>query len=104
MLTPLENALATGVDTSGARELAVKLKADGEKLTGHYVSAAFRETPIEDGKYKDGEVSFKVTRGSDGNKLIIKFKGRVSGDTIKGTSEVDHDGETRSHDWEAKRS
>ena len=86
------------------RELAVKLKADGEKLTGHFVSAGGRETPIEDGKYKDGEVSFKVTRGSDGNKLIIKFKGKVSGDTIKGTSEVDHDGETRSHDWEAKRS
>ena len=98
MLTPLENALATRVEISEARELAVKLKADGEKLTGHYVSSAFRETPIEDGNYKDGEVSFKVTRGSDGNKLIIKFKGEVSGDTIKGTSEVDHDGETRSHD------
>ena len=86
------------------REQVVKLKADGEKLTGHFTSSGGRETPIEDGKYKDGEVSFKVTRGSEGNKLIIKFKGKVSGDTIKGTSEVDHDGETRSHDWEAKRS
>jgi hypothetical protein len=84
------------------RELAVKLKADGEKLTGHFVSPDGKETAIEDGKYKDGEVTFKVTRERDGNKFIIKFKGKVSGDTIKGT--IDRDGETRSRDWEAKRS
>ena len=86
------------------RELAVKLKADGEKLTGHFVSPDGKETAIEDGKYKDGEVSFKVTRERDGNKFIIKFKGKVSGDTLKGKSEIDRDGETRSRDWEAKRS
>ena len=44
------------------RNLAVKLKADGEKLTGKYISPNGTETDIEDGKYKDGEVSFKVTR------------------------------------------
>ena len=86
------------------RELAVKLKADGEKLTGKFVSPNGDETAIEDGKYKDGEVSFKVTRERDGNKFIIKFKGKVSGDTIKGKSEFDRDGETQSRDWEAKRS
>jgi hypothetical protein len=86
------------------RELAVKLKADGEKLTGQFVSPDGKETAIEDGKYKDGEVSFKVTRERDGNKFVIKFKGKVSGDTIKGKSERERDGETQSRDWEAKRS
>lgn len=86
------------------REFSLKLKADGEKLTGHFVSPDGKETPIEDGKYKDGEVSFKVTRERDGNKFIIKYKGKVSGDAIKGTSEFERDGETRSRDWEAKRS
>lgn len=86
------------------REFAVKLKAEGEKLTGHFVSADGKETAIEDGKYKDGEVSFKVTREFNDNKFIIKYKGKVSGDTIKGKSERERDGETRSRDWEAKRS
>ena len=86
------------------REFALKLKADGEKLTGQFVSADGQETAIEDGKYKDGEVSFKVTRERDGNKFVTKYKGKVSGDTIKGKSERERDGETQSRDWEAKRS
>jgi hypothetical protein len=86
------------------RELAVKLKADGDKLTGTFTTPNGMETKIEDGKFKDGEVSFKVTRERDGNKFVIKFKGKVSGDTIKGKSEIDRDGETQSRDWEAKRS
>jgi hypothetical protein len=86
------------------REFAIKLKADGNKLTGHFVSPDGTETAIEDGKYKDGEVSFKVTRERNGNKFVIKYKGKVSGDAIKGKSERDRNGETQSRDWEAKRS
>jgi hypothetical protein len=86
------------------RDFALKLKADGEKLTGKFVSPNGTESDIEDGKFKDGEVSFKVTRERDGNKFVIKYKGKVSGDTIKGTSERERDGETQSRDWEAKRS
>ncbi len=85
------------------RELAVKLKTDGEKLTGKFVSPDGKESDIEDGKYKDGEVSFKVTRERDGNKFVINFKGKVSGDTLKGKSAVEVGGETRERDWEAKR-
>jgi hypothetical protein len=86
------------------REFSLKLKADGEKLTGKFISANGMETDIEDGKFKDGEVSFKVTRERGGNKFVIKYKGKVSGDTIKGKSEFERDGETQSRDWEAKRS
>jgi hypothetical protein len=86
------------------REFAVKLKVDGEKLTGHFVGADGKETPIEDGKYKGGEVSFKVTRERDGNKFVTKYKGKVSGDSLKGETERERDGEVRKRDWEAKRS
>jgi hypothetical protein len=86
------------------RELSVKLKAEGEKLTGTFVSPNGMETKIEDGKFKDGEVTFKVTRERDGNKFVIKFKGKVQGDTIKGKSDLEREGETMSRDWEAKRS
>jgi hypothetical protein len=85
------------------RDLAVKLKADGGKLTGAFIGPDGKETPIEDGKCKDGEVSFKVTRERDGNKFTIKFKGKVSGDTLKGKTEFERNGETMMRDWEAKR-
>jgi hypothetical protein len=89
----------------GEQELnfTLKLKAEGDKLTGTLSGPRDTESKVEDGTYKDGEVAFKVTREFNGQKVVIKYKGKVSGDTIKGKSEFDRDGETRSRDWEAKR-
>lgn len=85
-----------------SRELTLKLKLDGDKLTGSMVRGD-QETPIEDAKYKDGELSFKVTRERDGQKFTIKYNGKVAGDTIKGKTEFGAEGDTQSRDWEAKR-
>jgi hypothetical protein len=85
------------------RTFTLKLKADGDKLTGGFVGPDGKETPIEDAKIKDGEVSFKVTRERDGNKFVIKYHAKVSGDTLKGKTEFERNGETQSRDWEAKR-
>jgi hypothetical protein len=85
------------------REMTLKLKLDGDKLTGSMPGRDGQETAIEDGKYKDGEVSFKVTRERMGNKFTIKYTGKVSGDTIKGKTEFGREGQTQSRDWEAKR-
>ena len=82
------------------REMTLKLKLDGDKLTGSMPGRNGQETAIEDGKYKDGEVSFKVTRERQGNKFTIKYMGKVSGDTIKG--KIEREGQ-ESRDWEAKR-
>ena len=62
-----------------------------------------QETPIEDATYKDGEVSFKVTRERNGQKFTTKYHGKVSGDTIKGKAESERQGQAQSRDWEAKR-
>jgi hypothetical protein len=85
------------------REQTVKLKADGEKLSGTMMGRNNTETPIEDGTFKNGEVSFKVTRERNGQKFTTKYHGKVSGDTIKGKRESERDGKTDSADWEAKR-
>jgi hypothetical protein len=86
-----------------SRELSVKLKQEGDKLTGTFVGFDGKETKIEDGKYRDGDVSFTVNRERDGQKFTIKFMGKVDGDTIKGKSEIERDGQAQSRDWEAKR-
>jgi hypothetical protein len=84
------------------REMTLKLKLEGDKLTGALVRGE-RETAIEDGTFKDGQVSFKVTRERDGQKFTTKYTGKLEGDTLKGKSESERDGQVRSRDWEAKR-
>ena len=85
------------------RETTLKLKLEGDKLTGALVGRDNKEVPIEEGSYKDGEVAFKVTRERNGQKFTVKYTGKVSGDTLKGKAEFERDGQTRSRDWEAKR-
>jgi len=85
------------------REMTLKLKLEGGKLTGAIVRRDNQETPIEDAKYKDGEISFKVTRERQGQKFTTKYHGKLKGDTITGKREFERDGQTQSPDWEAKR-
>ena len=85
------------------REMTLKLKLEGDKLTGAMPGRDNQETAIEDGKFADGTVSFKVTRERQGQKFTMKYEGKVSGDTIKGKTEFERDGQAQSRDWEAKR-
>jgi hypothetical protein len=61
-------------------ESTFKLKLEGDMLSGT-LARGDRESGIEDGTYKDGEVSFMVTREFNGNKVTIKYQGKVDGDT-----------------------
>jgi hypothetical protein len=85
------------------REVTLKLKLEGDKLTGTMTGRNNEEAPIENATYKDGEVAFTVTREFNGNKFTVKYKGKVSADAIKGKSEFERDGQTVERDWEAKR-
>ena len=92
------------VDFGGrTREMTLKLKLDGDKLTGSMVGREGKDIPIEDASYKDGDVSFQVTRERDGRKITTKYTGKVSGDTLKGKAEFERGGQAQSRDWEAKR-
>ena len=85
------------------RETTCKLKLDGNKVTGAVLGRNNQETPIEEGTFKDGQISFKVTRERNGMKFSTKYSGKLEGDTIKGKSESERNGQTQSNDWEAKR-
>ncbi len=85
-----------------SRDVTLKLKQDGDKLTGT-ITRGTRDTEISDGSYKDGTVSFNVVTERNGNKITSKYNGKVEGDTIKGKIETDRNGQTNSRDWEAKR-
>jgi hypothetical protein len=72
-------------------EMTLKLKADGEKVTGAltYPPRGGQGDPtdvaISDGKLKGDALSFNVVRDFNGTSITNMFEGKVSGDTIKGT-------------------
>ena len=88
-------------------KMTLKLKADGEKLTGTLTNpnrdGVNTDTAIADGKVKGEEISFTVTREFNGNKMVLQYNGKVSADAIKGKIESERDGQPQSRDWEAKR-
>jgi len=85
------------------REMSLKLKLDGDKLTGSIPGRNNTETAIENGTFKDGQVSFSVTRERNNQKVTSKYSGKLDGDTIKGKIEGERNGQATSRDWEAKR-
>jgi hypothetical protein len=102
------------------RKSTLKLKADGDKLTGTLSQPAFgrggqgggggaaaapRETEISDGKIKGDEISFSVKREFNGNAFVTKYSGKVEGDKITGKIEAPgrNGGDPVSRDWAATR-
>src|SRR5262245_23165071 len=61
------------------RDVTLKLKLEGDKLTGAMVGRNNQDTPIEDASFKDGTVSFKVTRERNGQKFVTKYEGKLDG-------------------------
>jgi hypothetical protein len=84
-------------------ETTMKLKLEGSSLTGTVTGRQGAETPIEEGKFVDNMVTFKVTREFNDNKIVFAYEGKLDGDAIKGTTKFTREGESQSRDWEAKR-
>lgn len=94
------------VDRQGQKvAMSLTLKLDGDKLTGEMPGRGANATPtkIEEGKFKDGEVSFTITRMMGDNKFVTKYTGKVDGDTLKMTAESERNGEKTKREIEAKR-
>ena len=83
-------------------EGTLKLKQDGDKLTGVTVRNE-NETLILDGKIAGDEITFKVIRDRDGRKVTAKYKGKITGDTVKGKVESDWSGDWQTLDWEGTK-
>jgi hypothetical protein len=87
-----------------SREATLKLKQDGEKLSGVYVGGQSNtETAIEDAKIAGDKISFKVTRERNGQKFTTAYSGTLKDDTITGTQDRERDGQKQSSEWVAKR-
>ena len=88
----------------GGREVILTLDQQGEKLTGSISGMGFGgDADIQDGTFKDGQISFKVVRARGGQEMTTTYTGKVQGDTIKGKVETEMRGQKVPRDWEAQR-
>jgi hypothetical protein len=82
------------------QDFVLKLKQDGDKVTGTLAGGFDQsEVAIQDGKIKDGEVTFKISRDFGGRPITTIYTGKLSGDSFKGKSET-----IIAQDFDAKRS
>ncbi len=72
----------------GQMDFTLKLKQDGEKLTGTITGFGGEETPIEEGKAKDGAFSFKVSREFGGRPFVTTYTGKLSEGRLKAKAET----------------
>ena len=89
---------------NGEIPTTLKLETQDGKLAGAY-SNQFGDTAISNASLQDGVISFEVVRDFGGQKYVVKYHGKMAGDTISGTIEAPgHDGgEAAKLDWNAKR-
>jgi hypothetical protein len=95
--------------TGTPREATLTLVQKDGKLTGSVSSpgrdGAATTTEIANGTIKGDMIAFTVERTFGDNKYVMKYSGKLAGDTISGEYESPgRDGQTTKREWVAKRS
>jgi hypothetical protein len=90
---------------NGEIETTLKLESKDGKLAGAY-SNQFGDAMISNVSFQEDVLSFDVVRELGGGKFVVKYRGKLDGDTLKGTLEAasPDGGESMKLDWNAKRS
>lgn len=96
-IVPLQGAEISGTWTTviktpiGEMNYTYEFKTQGEKLTGKAVmsmGAESSESALTEGSVKGDEISFVETLKVQGQELRCEYKGKVSGDEIRGSRTV----------------
>jgi hypothetical protein len=87
------------------RTSTLKIKKDGDNLTGTMTWPDQGETKLKDLKLKDGTLTFSAERKLAGmdDGFAVEYKLTIDGDQLKGKGAAEFGGEKREWDIEAKR-
>ena len=87
------------------RTSTLKIKKDGDNLTGTMSWPNQDETKLKDLKLKDGTLTFSAVRKLPGmdDGINVDYKLTIDGDQLKGKGASDFGGEKREWDIEGKR-
>jgi hypothetical protein len=95
------NWKGTAEGPNGAIERTFTFKQDGAKLTGETNSQYTGKSEITDGKVEGDAISFSITAKIQDNEVKLTYKGKITGDTIKLSSEF---GGGQAIEWTLKKS
>jgi hypothetical protein len=73
----------TAEGPQGALQRTFTFHQEGSKLTGETTSSFTGKSAITDGKVEGDAISFSITANIQGNEIKINYKGKITGDTIK---------------------
>ncbi len=87
------------------RTATLKIKKDGDNLSGTMSWPDQDEQKVKDLKLKDGTLTFSAERKLGGMEdgIAIEYKLKIDGDQLKGKGAAEFGGEKREWDIEAKR-
>jgi hypothetical protein len=78
----------TSPGPGGDIDFILKIKQDGEKVSGSLVGFNGDEAPVQDGKIQGGKLSFKVVRDFNGNQITTLYTATLENGELKGKSET----------------
>jgi hypothetical protein len=97
------NWKATAEGPNGAMERTFTFKVDGNKVTGDSTSSMMGKSAIENGKVEGDTVTFVLTGKFGDQEVKLNYKGTISGNEIKFTSEMAGGGGGQAIQWVAKK-
>ena len=86
----------------GAQTITLKLKAEGNKLTGSVAGGRGGEIPIEDGTIEGNNLKFKQKQQGRGGEIVLTYTGTLKGDEIA-FKRMAEGGQGQAQDFTAKR-
>jgi len=87
---------------NGNMERTFVFQVAGEKLTGETTSTMMGKSNIMDGKVDGDNLSFSIMVKFQENEMKINYKGKVTGNEIHLTAEVDGGG-GQAFEWKGKK-
>jgi hypothetical protein len=82
--------IAEAPSGQGTSEITLIFKVDGATLTGTLDNSLMPGAiEIKDGKIQDNDISFHVLRSFGENEMKVVWKGKISGDEIRFTREIE---------------
>jgi hypothetical protein len=85
------------------RTSTLKIKKDGDKLSGTMSWTDQKDEPLKDLKLKEGTLTFSAVRKLADNEITVEYTLKVDGDKLKGKGASEFGGEKREWDIEGKR-
>ncbi len=82
---------------------SLKIKQAGDQLSGTVSGRNGNEFPMDEVKLTGDQLSLKVTRERNGEKITMRVVATANGDSLKGKLQSNWGGEDRTVDWVATR-